>query len=478
MSGSSIFSGSKKVNRRQFLEKSAIGLTGISAGAAYSPKLAFNLRGKDLTGKSLPNIVIFLADDTGWKDVGYHGSEINTPNIDKLVKNGVELNHFYVYPVCSPTRASLLTGRPPSRYGISTPIAGRSKQALPKDTITLAEVLRRRGYETAITGKWHLGLRPDVGPRQYGFDRSYGYFHGQIDQFIHRYKNGDRTWHRDDEYIEEVGHVTDLITREAIRFIKELRNKTKPFFLYVPFSVPHYPLQEFDKWINPYLGKIKSRSRWLFAASMTHMDYAIGRILAAIREENLAEDTLAMFFSDNGGAIIPEGKEISFKSIYDGNYGPYDCFADNGPLRGGKGDLYEGGIRVPAVISWPGHLEPRRVDEPIVVYDMLPTLARLAGITLPSEMKVEGLDAWPAITGGSLPRERVMYWRSTRQLALRKGEWKLVHNGVSLDKGTDELFNIAEDPYEKRNLVAKNRGKLAELRKELAEQLAMDSKAK
>src|SRR5262249_50040567 len=159
---------------------------------------------------SQPNILVIVADALGWRDIGYHDSDIRTPNLDRLAKAGVRLERNYVYPTCSPTRAGILTGRNPSRFGIHGPIDGRSELALPKETMTLSRVLHDRGYETALCGKWHLGLRPEVGPRKYGFDHSYGYLHGQIDQLTHRYKNGDRTWHRDDVFIDEQGHATDL----------------------------------------------------------------------------------------------------------------------------------------------------------------------------------------------------------------------------------------------------------------------------
>ena len=164
-----------------------------------------------------PNILILIADDMGWHDIGYHDSDIKTPTLDKLAAAGVRLERHYVCPTCSPTRAGLLTGRNPSRFGISGPIDGRSTLSLPLKTPTLARTLKDRGYVTGLFGKWHLGLRPEVGPRQYGFDRTYGYFHGQIDQYTHRYKNGDRSWHRNDEFVDEKGHATDLIADETVR---------------------------------------------------------------------------------------------------------------------------------------------------------------------------------------------------------------------------------------------------------------------
>ncbi|MEJ2195541.1 MAG: sulfatase-like hydrolase/transferase, partial [Ignavibacteriaceae bacterium] len=301
----------------------------------------------DYNISSKPNFVLFVADDAGWHDVGYHGSEIKTPNIDKLANSGVELNQFYVYPTCSPSRAALLTGKYASRFGIGEPIAMKSEQVLPTNVKTLPEALKQVGYQTALTGKWHLGLSLESGPGHYGFDYTYGYLHGQIDQYTHRYKNGDRTWYRGNEFIDEKGHATDLITNEVINYITKVREKSSPFFIYVAYSVPHYPLQEEDKWIEPYKNINDADSRKLFDASMAHMDFSIGRIIQTLEDEQLLENTIAIFISDNGGqeSWYPE-KESKIK-LYDGKFGPYPKLGDNSPLKGYKAELYEGGIRVP-----------------------------------------------------------------------------------------------------------------------------------
>lgn len=452
--------------RREFLK----GLAGSVAGFTLLPGLVNILScAKSDKIRSKPNIIIMVADDTGWCDVGYHKSEIKTPNIDRLVNEGIELDHFYVSPTCSPTRASLLTGRPPSRFGILGPIAGTSKLALPAGTKTLAEIFREHGYMTAITGKWHLGLQPDVGPRKYGFDYTYGYLHGQIDQYTHRYKYGDRTWHRNDEFIDEEGHATDLIANEAINFIKRQRKSDKPFFLYVPFSVPHFPIQEEDRWIDLYKDDIENPSRRLFAASMTHMDDAIGKILGALDSEELRENTLVIFLSDNGGQQnwYPDRE-------YDGKHGPNDALGNNSPLRGWKGSLYEGGIRVPAVMRWTGTLARRRVEHTIAVYDILPTLANLIGAKLTPDQVTEGVDIWPAITGAGNPEERVLYWRTSQQQAIRQKEWKLIHNGDVLSEGAFELYDIHEDPLEENNLASERPEIVAQLKNILQDNMSTD----
>jgi arylsulfatase A-like enzyme len=428
---------------------------------------------KDVTADHQdPNILLLVADDAGWHDVGYNDSEIMTPNIDNLAKTGIELDRFYVFPTCSPTRAALLSGRNPSRYGILGPIAMRSKQILPAETVTLPALLQKQGYTTAITGKWHLGLRPENGPLQYGFDYTYGYLHGQIDQYTHKYKNGDRSWHRNDVFIEEEGHATDLITREAVQLIKKMKGKNKPFFLYVPFSVPHYPLQEEEKWIKPYQF-IENKSRRLYAASMTHMDDAIGRLLQTLAEEQLRENTLVIFISDNGAQ---ENWTPEFE--YNGKHGPYDRLGDNRPLRDWKGSLYEGGIRVPAILNWPEKLFPGKVKQMISVTDIYPTIAYLAGIAADPSLKLDGFNAWPAIADGDSLAQRYLYWRTSEQSALIRGKWKLICSSGTADSEDCELYNIESDPEEKNDIAKQHVDIASELQSLLEKEIQKDTNEK
>ncbi|MCF6271250.1 MAG: arylsulfatase [Melioribacteraceae bacterium] len=420
--------------------------------------------------RSKPNIVIIVADDAGWNDVGYHGSEISTPNIDKLCESGVELNSFYTYPTCSPTRASLISGRYASRYGIGGPIARESKQVLPADVITLPKILQSNGYATAITGKWHLGLSQESGPLQYGFDYSYGFLHGQIDQYTHKYKTGAISWHRNDKFISEEGHATDLITKEAIKYITHIRDKEKPFFIYVPYSVPHYPLQEEDKWIEPYKGKIKEESRQVFAASVTHMDYAIGQLVKTLEDEGLIENTLIIFFSDNGGEL-----RWSPTDEYEMRHGPYAKMGDNTPLRGSKKTVYEGGIRVPAFVNWSQKLEPRKTDEVVNVTDIYPTIASLAGIDISTDLNLDGENIWDVISNGAKLEERGLYIKTNRQIAYRKGRWKLVHNAPTLEDAKDELFNIYDDPNEEKDVIKEHPGIYKLFLNEIETQLKLEN---
>ncbi len=417
-------------------------------------------------GSEKPNVLILIADDLGWNDIGYHGSEIRTPNLDRLAAAGVKLQRHYVYPTCSPTRAGLLTGHNPSRLNIHAPIGGRSTHSLPLDAPTLARLLNAQGYETSLCGKWHLGLRPEVGPRKYGFDQSYGYLHGQIDQLTHRYKNGDRTWHRNDEFIDEPGHATDLIAAEAVRFISAKRDA--PFLLWTAFSVPHCPLQEDEPWVAPYQEGISDPSRRLFAASVTHMDAAIGRIIDALKKSGQMDNTFILFVSDNGGQ-----RDHFSKTDYGGKHGPYPTLGDNRPLRGWKGELYEGGVRVPAFAYWRGHLQPDEVNETISFLDWLPTIAALTGGKTDAGWQLEGRDVWPLLTGRQdKPATRTLYWNVGRATGLLHGDWKLIVSGGKQTKV--ELYNVADDPAEAKDLAAAQPERVAELKKLLAEERSRD----
>ncbi|OGG01305.1 MAG: hypothetical protein A3F83_13360 [Candidatus Glassbacteria bacterium RIFCSPLOWO2_12_FULL_58_11] len=454
------------ISRRRFIERAGLGFAGAAA-AGLAVQSAFAQIAGDKPSR--PNILLLIADDAGWHDVGYNGSEIRTPNIDKLAGQGVQMEQFYACPTCSPTRASILMGRPPSRYGILEPIAGRSTQVLPTDQGTLASLLRDAGYFTAQVGKWHLGLQPENGPNKYGFTSSYGYLHGQLDQLSHIYKNGDPTWQRDGKFIEEKGHATDLIAQETIRLIR-VSDPRRPFFIYSAFSVPHYPLQEEEKWIAPYEKTIQNKSRRLYAAAMTHMDEAIGGILSALEKKRITSNTLVIFISDNGA----QQDWVSSEREYGGAYGPYDVLGDNKPFRDWKGSVYEGGVRVPAIFSLPGWLNRRKVGYPAHVMDLLPTFAALAGAAIPQPLKVEGQDI-STLLEGKLGGSRTFYWNTGGQLALRQGDWKLVHQGGDPAKGADELYNIAHDPYEKQDLSASETTVLMQLRDNLARQHSLDS---
>lgn len=432
----------------------------------------------DYSENSKPNIVLFIGDDVGWNDVGYHGSEIRTPNIDRLVENGVELNQFYVYPTCSPSRASLLTGKYASRFGIGGPIAMKSKKVLPTNVATLPGELKKKGYQTALMGKWHLGLRPESGPNHYGFDYTYGYLHGQVDQYTHLYKNGDTTWHRNGKYIEEEGHATDLITKEAQMYITDLRDENKPMFLYIAYSVPHYPLQEEKKWIEPYKNLENVESRKIYAAATTHMDHSIGQILKSLEDQRILDNTIIIFLSDNGGQEnwYPETEGVGIK-LYNGRHGPYPKLGDNAPLNGYKTDLLEGGIRVPALVYWEGHLKFQKVDQMIKVTDIFPTLLSLVNSSL-DKFSLDGKNIWNYISNENDKIEkRKFYFRVPNKFAIRNGDWKLIHYGNTLEEGNEELFNIKNDPNELVNTLEKYIDIRNELFNDLTYEIRLDSLA-
>jgi len=454
----------KMLNYRQRI----FGFSALGLSAFLLPSLvsASSQETKNSDNKQ-PNILVIIADDLGWNDVGYHGSEIVTPTIDKLAREGVELNKFFVCSVCSPTRASLLTGRYPARYGILAPLG--DEQGLPAGTVTIAELLKRNGYDTGISGKWHLGAVPEGRPMHYGFNSSYGSLRGQIDPYTKLYKNGDKTWYRNDVLIEEEGHATDLITKEAIRFISQPREKGKPFFLYVAYTVPHSPLSEPKEWTDIFKQSISNESRRNFAASVRHMDNSIDKMLQAIKKMGIEENTIVMFISDNGGQ-----ENWSSKTEYGGKFKPHDVLGNNLPLRDWKGSLYDGALRVPAVFSWPGKLKHMKIDESINVADIYPTLAYLAGARIADQLNIEGISFWPSLNGKSAPKDRIMYWRSNSSTALKKGDWKLIHIGKKPEEGTYELYNTLLDPFETKNVANENMDKVLELKKEIQYNLSLD----
>jgi arylsulfatase A-like enzyme len=378
----------------------------------------------------------------GWRDIGYHGSEIQTPNLDRLAREGRVFDQHYVLPTCTPTRVGLMSGQYPSRFGVLSPAYG---DIFGDETLTLPEILKRKGYATHISGKWHMGSPPEFTPMKYGFTSSYGYFAGQIDPYTHLYKTGEKSWHRNDTFLDETGHATDLITADAVRVIHT--RHTGPFFLYVAYSVPHSPLKEPERWLALYPGIQEASRRW-FAASVTHMDDGIGQIVEALDETGLRKNTLLVFISDNGGQ-----KSWHSTTQYQGRYAdlPHTVLGNNLPLRGWKGECYEGGIRVPGFVNWPGTLAPGKITAPVHIVDWMPTLCHLTGAEPERSLPWDGRNIWPVIQGQTQQvSDRMLYWKTPNASALRRGDWKLI---LSHKSGKLELFNLAEDPYEKRDLA-------------------------
>lgn len=433
-------------------------LLAVAVGVAVLPVLT---RGGQM---SRPNIVFIIADDMGWADIGYHDPEVLTPHLDQLAEEGIRLERHYVMPTCTPTRVGLMTGRYPSRLGVLSPAYG---DVFGGSSVTLAQSLRASGYKTFISGKWHMGSPPACTPLKYGFDVSYGYFHGQIDPYTHLYKTGVRSWHRNDRYLEEEGHATDLITDEAVKVVMSPRDR--PFFLYVAYSVPHFPLDEPEQWTSLYSDKTKNRSRCLTLASISHMDAGIGRIVAAVDRKGIRDKTLIVFVSDNGGQ-----ESWYSETQYKGRYAdkPHDVLGNNLPLRGWKGQVYEGGIRVPALVSWPKVLEPGTMQVPTHIVDWMPTLCTLGGGRPQPELKWDGKDIWPLIRSRARRgRLRTLYWKTPNAQALRHGDWKLL---VDKQQQVMGLYNVTTDPYEENNMVQRYPERVEELKRRLLQVSAED----
>ena len=416
------------------------------------------------------NILLIIADDAGWNDVGYNGSEIHTPNIDKLANQGVKLERFYVSPTCSPSRVSLLTGMPASRVGIVAPISGKSTRSLPDSITTLPQALKKYNYQTALFGKWHLGLNISSGPNAYGFDYFYGFLHGQIDQYTHRYKNGDPSWCRNTQFITEEGHTTDLITNETIKWLTQERDSTKNFYVQLAYSAPHFPLQEEDKWKEPYMETIKDSSRRDFSAAMSHLDYSLGLVLETLKKQHLEDNTLIVFMSDNGAM------ENWFPTYqYNGKFKGNPVLGSNVPLRDWKTTNFEGAIRVPAIVYWKDHLKPQTDDNYIAMTDLMPTFLSLADAEIPKN--VEGHNVWPSIENHEEKTNHDIYVRGHIQESLIHKPWKIIRKRRKDNSQAEyQLFNIEADPEEKFNVIDKDSTVTNEMKALLQIQFDKDAK--
>jgi arylsulfatase A-like enzyme len=406
-----------------------------------------------------PNIIVILADDLGWADVGWHAEEIKTPRLDSLAAAGAKLEQFYVQSVCSPTRGALMTGRYPMRYGLQVGVVRPWAQyGLPLEERTLPQALREVGYETAICGKWHLGhVQPEYLPTRRGFEHQYGHYNGALDYFTH-VRDGGFDWHRDDRVCRDEGYSTHLIAREAVHRI-EARDRSRPLFLYVAFNAVHAPHQVPDSYKKPY--EHLEEPRRTYAGMVAAMDEAVGKIVDAVEREGLRRTTLFLFSSDNGG---PAPGSVT----------------SNGPLHGQKNTLYEGGVRVPAFATWQSQIAPGSLTKvPLHIVDWYPTLLKFAGATLDQPLSIDGRDAWPAMArGGPSPHEEILLNSTPRGGAIRVGDWKLVlkasaDDGEAGDGGARvvdaaqlsvELFQLALDPNEKHDLSAAKPEKVKELR--------------
>jgi arylsulfatase A-like enzyme len=388
-----------------------------------------------------PSIVYILADDLGWNDVGFHGGKVRTPNLDRLVANGAVLNALYAQPFSSQTRAALLTGRYPMRYGLQTlSLTRSSRYGLPSQERTLAQALKSGGYRTAFVGNWLLGhAEPEYWPGKRGFDSFYGSLSGQVEPQLR--KGAKANWYRNERPLKEEGYVTDLLAREAAKIIAA-HDPSSPLFLMAAFNTPAQfygvPRSALDQY--PDVGDDTRRS---YAAAVTALDAAVGTIVAALDKRGMLNDTLLIFQSDNGGAV-PTRFATGDRDID-------RPAADNGIFREGRGSLYEGGVRVVALASWPGRIKPGIVvTEPLHVTDLFVTLLGLAGVPPEAGAKLDGVDVWPVIAEGRrTPRKDLLLNVDDFAGAVRAGEWKLIVH-ASLPSRV-ELYDIANDPEEAHN---------------------------
>jgi arylsulfatase A-like enzyme len=457
---------------------------------------------------SLPNVLLIVADDLGVNDISFFGNgKVNTPNIDGIGHAGVGFRQAYTAsPLCSPSRASILTGMYPQRYGFEFQMHDRylanrleyygfryfiqgdiwrakpmekvprrediDRQGLPPDQITIADLLKTEGYSTGIIGKWHTGWQPENMPKSLGFDEQYGFFdahtlyspigtEGVTDQRIEKdftdkynWKLARKGWHgifRNYQRIEEKEYLTDAITRESTDFIR--KHKEGPFFLMVAYNAPHTPLQAPDEYVKMFSNEPDPVKR-VYYAMIKKLDDDVGKLMDLLTSEGLDSNTLVIFLSDNGAAA-------------------YTFATDNKPLRGGKITNFEGGIRIPMFVRWPGKIDPGQVfDPPVITMDVFPTIAGAAGFPLPSDRTIDGIDLLRYVKNrDSIPPHPNLFWQRGSSRAIRSGDWKVIWN---VEFGDTLLYNLAKDPDEINDLFPQDQAiarKLSRIHSEWSDSL-------
>lgn len=455
----------------------------VRTGAFLFGAIIF-LMSSSVLASDRPNIIVMVADDLGWADVGFHGNQIiETPSLDRIAAEGTQLNRFYTTPICSPTRAALMTGRDPIRLGVaySTIMPWQNNGIHPEETF-LPELFADAGYQTAMVGKWHLGhAQQTYHPNSRGFEHFYGHLHTEVGFFPPFASLGGKDFQRNGVSIDDQGYESYLLADEVSRYIRE-RDTEKPFFIYMPFIAPHTPLDAPEDLKAKYAdmeddrGKSRSKmadntrfmakltrresARPMYAAVVDGMDRSIGRVLDTLDTEGLAENTIVLFFSDNGGGVYAIGG------------------ADNAPLRGGKGDTFEGGIRVVATMRWPAKIAAGgKVDSIMSVMDVFPTLLAAAGIEPQTRHRLDGRNLLPAIVEGErIAREDLLFFiaespfKNTVNVTAFNDEWKLVQRietGFTSVEVSNFLFDINADPNEYQNLALEHPDVVAELADEI-----------
>ncbi len=426
-------------SRRSFLKTLS-----MAAGAAVAPRALFGQ-----AKKHRPNVLLIFTDDQGSIDVNCYGAkDLITPHLDRLAREGTRFSQFYVAaPVCSPSRAALMTGRYPQRAGVPGNVSSTHGYAgMPTEQVTIAEMMKAAGYVTGHVGKWHLGYTPETMPNGQGYDYSFGHMGGCIDNYSHFFywqgPNRHDLWENGQEIWRDGDFFGDLIVNECKHFIEE--NRENPFFLYWAINMPHYPLQGVEKWREKY--KHLGAPRRMYAAFVSTLDEMIGEVVTHLDKLGLREDTIVIFLSDHG-----HSQEMR----------TFGGGGDPGPYRGHKFTLWEGGIRVPCIVSWPGRIPKNAVrDQTAISIDWMPTIAEYCGVPAPKR-KIDGKSIVSLIESDSASSPHdVLHWESGKHWAVRQGNWKLVHNGPAteengkkLPKVENFLSNIAQDVTETKNLA-------------------------
>ena len=410
---------------------------------------------------SKPNFIIFLTDDQGYGDLSCMGAtDFSTPNLDQMAESGVRFTDWYSNsPVCSPSRASLLTGRYPGNAGVRAILQGhRTATGLPTEVPTIASALKKIGYYTAMSGKWHLGLAEGSRPHDHGFTDWFGFMAGCIDYYSHIYywemnRDGKAQYHdlwENGEEIQRNGeYFTELITEYAIKYIRRSIELDKPFFLYIPYNAPHYPMHAPEKYLERFPNL--KWDRQIMAAMLSAMDDSVGKIIDELKKHDLFDNTITFFQSDNG----PSRES---RNWLDGNLDPY-YGGSTGKLKGHKFSLFEGGIRSPAIINWPKNIPSGQViNEPGVAMDIFPTFLTAAGVDL-NQYELDGKNILPMVIEGKKSSHDGLFWEMNEQTAVRKDKWKLVLNGHLVEDVPSEdnvhLSDLENDMAESINLKEK-----------------------
>ena len=429
-----------KTTRREFLMTVGITAASLAMGSCAGIRDLFRIK-----NSSRPNIIVILVDDLGYGDLSCYGAtDLKTPNIDSLVSDGIRLDSFYANcPVCSPTRAALLTGRYPDMVGVPGVIRTYLSDNfgyLSPDAVILPEILKRGSYDTVCIGKWHLGLESPNVPNERGFDHFHGFLGDMMDDYYHHRRGGFNYMRLNNKVIDPKGHATDLFSKWAIDYIKDRSTKEVPFFMYLAYNAPHTPIQPPSEWLE----RIKKREKGInekrakLVALIEHLDHGIGKVISALKETGLYDNSLIIFTSDNGGQV--------------------DVGASNGKLNGSKGQMYEGGLRVPFCAVWPGRIERALHNDRCVslTMDLFPTICKAAGATF--EHEIDGQSILSVLLGLRKElEERYLFWVRREGgnhggrafYATRYGNWKLLQNNA-FEKM--KLYNLKDDPDELKPL--------------------------